>query len=221
MKKEEKAAKDGKSASNSSLETKKINDKKVAPHQKSLDSALSMQLGSFLFGEQVSQLVKKRQRTFALPPEEVTAVLFDLTKIIASATPGEITLQGATGTEPSVVLTFSKQSKSSSTTMTDDNAALAHRFVVEEALPAWLKAFRPLPWDQRRMLWQQSAHGKGNDRGLGDSFTIGMGTTANSEDDGLTLDSDSTGFHAGAKTSKTLQERIEDMELDAETKMET
>ena len=96
----------------------------------------------------------------------------------------------------------------------NENALLAAHFLINDALPAWLKSFRPLPWEQRRILWPKIRSASG---------TSLASASYNPSDDGLTLDSVSTGFPStgGHKHRKDLRQQIEDLELNAETRAET
>jgi len=86
---------------------------------------------------------------------------------------------------------------------------VATQFVLTEALPALLKTFRPLPWQQRRMLWPLiSSTGSDVDSRLTDG------------DMTLSVASTSTGWGTPGQR-KNLEEQIEDLELDVEVRAET
>ena len=71
-----------------------------------------LDLGSLFLGEKVNQLLTKRKKSFALPPEEVTTVLFDLVTNLASTTPDEISVKGGFNINPQTSLVpFEKQKK--------------------------------------------------------------------------------------------------------------
>lgn len=192
-----------------------ISDDDSPPTQKpivpNLDTTISMELGSLLFGAQMSRILTKKKRPLALPPGEVTSVLFDLMTNLTASMPDEISLKSKVNdTSRSPLATF----VNGKATSLDRNVSLASRFIVNEALPAWLQSFRPLPWDQRRVLWPRTKSSSA------DSHTVGSNSYAYS-DENLTLDSDSTGSPSVSRPSKNLQEQIEDMELDVETRAET
>ena len=42
---------------------------------------------NFLFGKRMTLIMTKKKKTFVLPPEEVTTVLFDLTANLATSAP--------------------------------------------------------------------------------------------------------------------------------------
>jgi hypothetical protein len=86
--------------------------------------------------------------------------------------------------------------------------------LLHEALPVWTKTFRPLPWEQRRVLWPV------------EKALSGEATAASTiSDDNLTLDSWGTSQNSPGSVShrkrKNLREIIEDQELDVETRSET
>lgn len=86
---------------------------------------------------------------------------------------------------------------------------MATQFVLNEALPALLKTFRPLPWQQRRILWPlTSSAGSDVDSRLTDGdMTFSVAST-------------STGWGTPGQR-KNLEEQIEDLELDLEVRAET
>jgi len=156
-----------------------------------------------LLGDQVNNLLTKKKRSYALPPDEVTSVLFDLVTNLASTTPDEISLRGKFDLNPQTSLLPFRKSKHSD----NDDRLLASRFVVNDVFPRWLESFRPLPWDERRVLWPYTRAASAND------------TIAGSIDDGLTLDSGSVAPQSPSQ-KKSLREKIEDLELDMESRAE-
>jgi hypothetical protein len=177
---------------------------KDTPKEEHADHAFS--LGEMLLGAQVSSMLTTKRKHHSLPPMEVTSVLYDLISRLLD-TPDEINIVGGAPTEPRAQLVpFHKTNR----IVRDDETLLAACFLVEQALPAWLKSFRPLPWEQRRLIWPKS-HSSSH---AGSSHL----------DDGLTtLDSESLGDSAfGTKSrKKTIEETIEEKELDVETRAET
>jgi hypothetical protein len=162
---------------------------------------------SFLFGENVSKILSKRKKTKALPPEEVTSVLFDLSTKLSASVPDEITAAGMQVSFQSNFVPFRAMKHPAP----GSQVMLATQYLVDDALPAWAKTFRPLPWDQRRVLWPVYKQSQG-----------GSSTATTVSDDLLTIDSMSTGFTSiSAKHRKNLREQIEEQELDAETREET
>jgi len=174
-----------------------------------LDAAMSRELGSFLFGESMSRFIKKKKKTLALPSEDITAVLFDLATKISSTIPDEITMSGSLVSQHSAVTPFAATKRPAS----GSDVVLATNFLLNEALPAWLKSFRPLPWAQRRILWPV------------DRATYNGSTAASTvSDDSLTIDSFGASQQSPStqrRRRKNLREQIEEMEMNMETRAET
>jgi hypothetical protein len=178
------------------------------PETGGIDSALSKQLGSFLFGENMSKILTKNKRPQALPSEEITAVLFDLATKVSSTVPDKITAAGSLVSYRSSLVPFTGIKRPAS----ESDAMLATQFLLHEALPVWTKTFRPLPWEHRRVLWPL------------EKSSSGESTAASTmSDDNLTLDSWGTNANSPGRhrKRKNLREMIEDQELDAETRSET
>jgi hypothetical protein len=181
-----------------------------APETGGIDSALSKQLGSFLFGENMSKILTKNKRPQALPSEEITAVLFDLATKVSTTVPDKITAAGSLVSYRSSLVPFTGIKRPAS----ESDAMLATQFLLHEALPVWTKTFRPLPWEHRRVLWPV------------EKALSGESTAASTmSDDNLTLDSWGTSPNSPGSAShrkrKNLREIIEDQELDVETRSET
>lgn len=181
------------------------------PTGEDMDAALSSELGNFLFGDDMTRILKKNKKSQALPPEDITALLFDLMNKLVSNIPDEI---GAIDSNLSR-MSDHQQIPGPKRPNQSTNAALATQFLLKEALPVLCKSFRPLPWEERRILWPlEKAFG-------------GTSTAASTvSDDSLTLDSMSTNLHQGSPSTryrkrKNLREMIEDQELNVETRAET
>jgi hypothetical protein len=175
-----------------------------------IDSALTKELGTFLFGENMTKIIAKKKRSYAIPPEEITTVLFDLTTNLATSAPDEITVFGPSSQNQSFQSNYGTMGKSKSALKT--NMALANQYLLDRALPVWLESFRPFAWDQRRVLWPQIPR------------TSTSGGTVPSDADSLTLDGSlgsSPSLRSTQGRSKDIREIIEDQELDIETRSET
>lgn len=188
-----------------------------------MNDALSQQLGHLLFGD-MTKIVKHEKRSFALPPDEITRVLFDLTTNLATKTPDEITVFGDGSRISSNI-----SSLLSATTKTDGKSKaafradllLANRFVLDEALPRWLQSFRPLPLDQRRVMWPRSSRRPDT---TATTFTgpVSEYIGRSSDGDTLTIDSaDAETQESSPSRKKSLRELVEDQQIDSETKSET
>lgn len=174
-----------------------------------MDSALTKELGTFLFGENMTKIIAKKKRSYAIPPEEITTVLFDLTTNLATSAPDEITVFGQSSVNQSFHSNHASMGKSTSALKT--NMALANQYLLDRALPVWLESFRPFGWEQRRVLWPRMAR------------VSGTGSTIPSDEDSLTLDGSigSSSLVGIQGRSKDIREVIEDQELDIETRSET
>jgi hypothetical protein len=173
-----------------------------------MDSALTKELGTFLFGENMNKIITSQKRSYALPPEEITTVLFDLTTNIATSAIDEITVVG----QSSIGLSMQSSMIAPGKKKAMGDVILATRFLLDDALPIWLKTFRPLPWEQRRVLWPR--HGRPSAGSYPGTNTVGS-------EDSLTLGSvGSTSRSPSVSRKKDLQELIEDQELDVETRAE-
>lgn len=156
----------------------------------------------------MTKILAKHKTPRALPPEEVTAVLFDLATQLSASVPDEIKSSGNM-ISPRTGLSPLERKRESSELL------LASRFILDQALPKWLKTFRPLAWEHRRMLWPL-------DRGRGNA--AGSTSSTLSDNDSLTVDSANVSLvSTSARTRKRmeLREIIEDNELNVETRGET
>ena len=174
-----------------------------------ISAAMSKELGDFLFGENMAKILSTNRTPRALPSEEVTAVLFDLATKVSASVPDEIKAAGTIISSKSELTPFQEMKHCSS----DNDISLASRFLLECALPVWLKSFRPLAWEHRRILWPV------NNVRLGGSTASTL-----SDDDGLTVDTTNVSLHSTItrqhRRKKSIQEIIEDQELDIETRGE-
>jgi hypothetical protein len=174
-----------------------------------INAALSKELGNFLFGENMSKILTKHKTPRSLPSEEVTAVLFDLSTKLSTTIPDEIKASGSLFSSKSQLAPFNEVKHYS----TDSDVHLASRFLLERALPAWLKSFRPLAWEHRRILWPVDKIHPG-----------GSMASSLSDDDGLTVDTTNISLYSTIsrhhRRKKSIQEIIEDQELDIETRGE-
>jgi hypothetical protein len=176
-----------------------------------MDTALTKELGNFLFGENMSKIITKKKKSHALPPEEITTVLFDLTTNIATSAPDEITVFGKTSNNMSIQSSFGGTAGKRKAAVRAD-MLLANMFILHEALPVWLKSFRPFQLDQRRVLWPRMRQNS--------SGSLGGSGTQGSDGDSLTIESTGSAPKSPSRT-KELREIIEDQELDVETRAET
>lgn len=165
---------------------------------------------AFLFGGDVSTLMRKKKQSLALPPGEMTAMLFDLVEHLSTGFfPGQIFLDNESGAASKSV-SFSKNLNGSG-----DDTNRATEFLLNDALRIWLKTFRPLPWTQRRALWRKQSGGNADASMAGSTLDDNMSLSMAS---GITSN---TKITAMEREKRNLREVIEEMELDAETRIET
>lgn len=113
---------------------------------------LKNQLGSFLFRENTSRVLKRKVKSSAFPQQEITRVLFDLATFIATTAHDDITTFGGSSKISSLRSVATKGRVGGRASVRGD-FLLAKRFILDEALPHWLKSFQPLKLDQRMILW--------------------------------------------------------------------
>ena len=178
----------------------------TAPEKKEVPTSFD----TFLFGGEVTTLMKKKKKSLALPPGEMTAMLFDLVDHLSSEIlPGQIFLDAESGAANKTV-SFSRNLNGS-----NNENEKASEFLLNDALRIWLQTFRPLPWSQRRAIWRKQSGGN-TDAVMAASIL----------DDNMSL-SMTSGSNGTPKTTamereqRNLIEVIEEMELDAETRTET
>mmetsp|Transcript_22595 Transcript_22595/g.34134 ORF Transcript_22595/g.34134 Transcript_22595/m.34134 type:complete len:839 (-) Transcript_22595:21-2537(-) len=165
---------------------------------------LAEKLGSLFLGQEVSKMLSKKKKSYALPPEEITSVLFDLVTHLAFTTPDEISVKGKFDLNHQTSLVPFQRSKSSTATK---EAYVATLFIVDQVFPKFLRSFKPLPWKERRVLWpytRANMYESQADSSLGDDL--------------LTVDS--AGTFSSVTKKKNLRETIEDMELDINARAE-
>ena len=197
---------------NNGEDDESANDQKEDDYSDDINAALSNELGAFLFGENMNSIIKKKKKSYALPPEEITTVLFDLTTQITTSAPDEVTTLVGTTNSFSYHSSFGTQGGKAKAQHRAD-ILLANRFLLDDVLPVWLESFRPLGLEQRRLFWPKSSRVNAGSHG---------GTNTHSSDnDSLTVDSHGSGSKHEHRGVKTLEEMIEDLELDVETRSET
>ena len=171
---------------------------------------LTQQLGHFLFGETSSRNSKQDKRSISFPPLEITRVLFDLTTYIATYGRDEASVFGASSKLSSNISSFRSVTTRAGVggrAAVRIDLVLAERFILDEALPQWLKTFRPLSLEQRKVLWPRLSNRTDL---LSGTFT-GTANRSNytgrsSDGDSLTIDSE------GSRTQTSIaQSRKKDM----------
>jgi hypothetical protein len=188
-----------------------------------MDAALANELGNFLFGENMAKVLKQHKKPQALPPEEITALLFDLTTKVSSTVPDQI--KTATGGSHMSHLSSMVPFTGMKPQPADSNVMMATRYLLHDVLPVWLKTFRPLPWDQRRVLWPLdkaawSTESTAESTMSDDSLTIDDHTNMRSPLS-MSMTAATSGTRNPTRKKKNLREQIEDIELNVETRSET
>eukprot|EP00977_Amphora_coffeiformis_P000912 scaffold190_cov171-Amphora_coffeaeformis.AAC.37 len=168
---------------------------------------LSNELGSFLFGANMTDVLNRKWKSHVLPPPEITSLLFDLTTKISSTVPDRIKAEGDPITVRSSLVPFIGMKRPAA----DSNIMLANHFLLNQVLPLWLKSFRPLPLDQRRIMWPPESA----------TLESTAGSTLSGDNDSLTIGSITARSSGVSRTRKNLREQIEDNELDPESRAET
>ena len=169
---------------------------------KVIEQLMENQLQNLLFGDQVTKFITQK-RTVALPPDEITEVLYDLALRVSTTIPSNVQLNPSTGES------FDDSSPPFSNHNERREISEATRFLLDDILPAWLNTFRPLKPSKRRVLWSVSKDGP----------------SAVTSPDDLSLGSSTTGISAFSTSTPErrtrLEERIASLELDADTCQET
>jgi len=149
------------------------------------------ELGYFLFRGNASKTRKKETKQFAFPPQEITHVLFDLTTFIATNARDDITVFGANSRISSNISSRYTKASARRRASVQGDIIKAKRYVLDEALPHWLRSFRPLKIDQRTTLWPRQSSRTDSVSG---SYTSKLNRSefsgGSSDADTLTLDSE-------------------------------
>mmetsp|Transcript_4757 Transcript_4757/g.9803 ORF Transcript_4757/g.9803 Transcript_4757/m.9803 type:complete len:896 (-) Transcript_4757:78-2765(-) len=182
----------------------------VNNHLAEEEESIHTSLDSLLFGD-VSSIMGKKKQSLALPPGEMTSMLYDLVEHLDSELPDQIFMKDDSSAYP-----LGSPEKAfiplSAPTQTNSEVKKAKDFLINDALGVWLKTFRPLPWSQRRVLWPIHQPGMNAETSM----------VSSRMDDGMSL-SMASGSTAPKSSDhkRNLREVIEDMELDHETRRET
>lgn len=184
-----------------SLENEEEGNYDVSNTNEDINESIANGLGNLFFGEDMTKILKNTGKPRSLPCEEVTSLLCDLATKVSSSIPQEI---------------FALQNKALSVNGYKRNAVVqgedvhaATDFLMEEAIPVWLKSFAPLPWEHRRVLWP-----------LGTHANVGGSTSASSISDDITLESTGTAQQT-TPSRKDIASIVEDREINYDTRNET
>mmetsp|Transcript_23209 Transcript_23209/g.64340 ORF Transcript_23209/g.64340 Transcript_23209/m.64340 type:complete len:1165 (-) Transcript_23209:85-3579(-) len=155
-----------------------VDDVENCGEEKSRDSGaqngsmdFTQQFGFLLFRESSSRFPKQKLKSVSFPPPDITRVLFDLTTfIVASANDDFTVFDGSSRLSSNISSLRSVTTKTGGRRRGSRRAdiILATHFILDEALPLWLKSFRPLKLNDRMILWPRQ-----NNRGdsVADTYT--------------------------------------------------
>lgn len=166
---------------------------------------LETQLQKLMFGSDAIEMMSKKKPTIALPPDEITEVLFDLATRVTATIPTNVSIVNTLDTsledivKNEVILSRAEKSRA------DREIMEATRFLIEDILPAWMNTFKPIPPSQRRVVWPRIKD---------DSGVV--------TPDDLSMESAATGWSTNTPEKRAkLEDKIAHLELDADTKAET
>ncbi len=163
-------------------------------------------LQNLLFGTQVTDLMNNKS-TVALPPPEITEVLFDLANRVTTRVPHDVRVTNELDASYHDE-TVQNEAPSSRIdhSQSNDEVAEATRFLLDEILPAWIDTFKPICVGQRQVLWP----------------AMKEHSNSNSNSDDLSMESAASGWSVGTPERRAkLAEKVAHMELDPHTRIET
>jgi hypothetical protein len=184
---------------------KEADEKKENAKQRKKNDNLESQLQNLFFGSEVTEMMNKKKPTVALPPDEITEVLFDLATRVTATIPTNVNI--INGFDSSIHELDRDEVISSQipNSNVDMEVFEATRFLLDDILPAWMDTFKPIPNHQRRVLWP----------------LVKDGSSVATPDD-LSMESAATGWSTGSPERRAkLEDKIAHLELDADTKIET
>ena len=181
--------------------------KEALRKEKKRDDKLEVQLQNLFFGSEVTEMINKKKPTVALPPDEITEVLFDLAMRVTATIPTNVNFNSN-----SLDITFENiiqndiLSSNYIGRKADQEVVEATRFLLDDILPAWLETFKPIPPKQRRVVWP----------------LLKEGSSVATPDDELSMGSAGTNWSTSSPERRSrLEDRIAHLELDPDTRVET
>jgi len=166
---------------------------------------LETQLQKLMFGSEVVELMSKKKHTVALPPDEITEVLFDLATRVTATIPTNVSIVNNFDAsledmmQNEIILSRAEKSRA------DREIMEATRFLIEDILPVWMNTFKPIPPLQRRVVWPR----------IKDDSAVAT-------PDDLSMESAATGWSTNTPEKRAkLEDKIAHLELDPDTKAET
>lgn len=174
-------------------------------NKKAKSDSLESQLQNLLFGFEVAEIISKKKPTVALPPDEITEVLFDLSSQVTATIPSNVSIVDGFDASLHELDQYEVPSPLVSSTRIDTKVLEATRFLLDDIMPAWMDTFKPIPILQRRVIWP----------------SIKDGSSVATPDD-LSMESAATGWSTGTPERRAkLEDKIAYLELDADTKSDT
>lgn len=108
------------------------------------------QLQSLFFGDNISSIITNK-KTCALPPDELTTIMFDLMQSISKTVPINVnSCEECDITGQWIKASLSKKM--------EQEVSIALKFMLDDILPLWLNTFHPLQLEQRHILWPLIKH---------------------------------------------------------------
>ncbi len=162
-------------------------------------------LQNLLFGTEVTDLMSNKN-TVALPPPEITEVLFDLANRVTAQVPHNVNVINELDASYHKTVQNEITCSAIGHSKIYDEVAEATRFLLDEILPAWMDTFKPISIGQRQVLWPAAKENSNS--------------VSNSDD--LSMESAASGWSVGTPERRTkLAEKVAHLELDPHTRIET
>lgn len=166
---------------------------------------LDIQIQNLMFGSEMTQLIHKK-KSVALPPDEITEVLFDLSNRITLTFPMSVNVDSNFEDSFDDLIETDIISPTNETTRRDKEVIEATRFLIDDILPTWLQTFKPIKPSQRSVLWPSTVES----------------SIVKTFDDDLSVESSATGYTGNSPERRVkLEDQIAYLELDPDTKNET
>jgi len=166
---------------------------------------IDIQIQNLMFGSEMTQLIHKK-KSVALPPDEITEVLFDLSNRVTLTFPMSVNVDSNFEDSFDDLIEKEILSPTNETTRRDKEVIEATRFLIDEILPTWLQTFKPIKPCQRCVLWPSTVES----------------SAVKTFDDDLSVESSATGCTSNSPERRVkLEDQIAHLELDSDTKNET
>jgi hypothetical protein len=162
---------------------------------------IDIQIQNLMFGSEMTQLIHKK-KSVALPPDEITEVLFDLSNRVTLTFPMSVNVDSNFEDSFDDLI----ETEINEATRRDKEVMEATRFLIDDILPTWLQTFKPIKPSQRSVLWPSTVES----------------SAVKTFDDDLSIESSATGYTNNSPERRVnLEDQIAHLELDSDTKNET